>query len=167
MKLLQESTLGLLHSATTVTLVAAREPSFPPTGQSQQRIVLPLLVQPHLFWASTTYQAQMMPLTQTGNLIVPLGHRFSIRKEVSVTTIVHPNYDTSTTNNDIALLKLAEAVDLSIYTPACLPASSADYVGQTAKVYGGKIFLPPILFQVGAGRTLAGSQRPQSCWRRR
>jgi len=58
------------------------------------------------------------------------------RKEVSVTTIVHPNYDTSTTNNDIALLKLAEAVDLSIYTPACLPASSADYVGQTAKVYG-------------------------------
>jgi len=58
------------------------------------------------------------------------------RKEVSVTTIVHPNYDEATTNNDIALLKLAEAVDLSIYTPACLPASSADYVGQTAKVYG-------------------------------
>merc|ERR1711990_560328 len=58
------------------------------------------------------------------------------RKEVSVTTLVHPNYDESTTNNDIALLKLAEAVNLSIYTPACLPASSADYVGQTAKVYG-------------------------------
>ena len=59
-----------------------------------------------------------------------------------MTTLVHPNYDESTTNNDIALLKLAEAVDLSIYTPACLPASSADYVGQTAKVYGGKISLP-------------------------
>merc|ERR1712088_1058789 len=67
------------------------------------------------------------------------------RKEVSVTTIVHPNYDASTVNNDIALLKLAEAVDLSIYTPACLPASSADYVGQTAKVYGGTIFMPKTL----------------------
>ena len=78
-----------------------------------------------------------------------------------MTTIVHPNYDTSTTNNDIALLKLAEAVDLSIYTPACLPASSVDYVGQTAKVYGGT--MPPTLLQAGAGRTLAASQRPQSC----
>jgi len=58
------------------------------------------------------------------------------RKEVSVTSIVHPNYNPSTTNNDIALLKLSESVDLSIYTPACLPASSADYVGQSAKVYG-------------------------------
>ena len=51
--------------------------------------------------------------------------------------IVHPDYNYHVAeNNDIALLKLAEAVDLSIYTPACLPASSADYVGQTAKVYG-------------------------------
>jgi len=58
------------------------------------------------------------------------------RKEVSVSAIVHPDYDSITTNNDIALLKLAEAVDLSIHTPACLPASTADYVGQTAKVYG-------------------------------
>merc|ERR1719507_215155 len=58
------------------------------------------------------------------------------RKDVAVTTIVHPDYDAINTNNDIALLKLAEAVDLSIHTPACLPASSADYVGQTAKVYG-------------------------------
>merc|ERR1712117_976028 len=62
------------------------------------------------------------------------------RKEVSVTSIVHPNYNPSTTNNDIALLKLSESVDLSIYTPACLPASSADYVGQSAKVYGRQIF---------------------------
>jgi len=58
------------------------------------------------------------------------------RREVSVSVIVHPDYDSHTTNNDIALLKLVEEVDLSIYTPACLPASSADYVGQTAKVYG-------------------------------
>jgi len=58
------------------------------------------------------------------------------RKVVAVTPIVHASYDSATANNDIALLKLEEAVDLSIYTPACLPASSADYVGQTAKVYG-------------------------------
>ena len=56
-----------------------------------------------------------------------------------MTSIVHPNYNPSTTNNDIALLKLSEPVDLSIYTPACLPASSADYVGQSAKVYGRQI----------------------------
>ena len=76
-----------------------------------------------------------------------------IRKEVSVTSIVHPDYDAVNTNNDIALLKLAEAVDLSIHTPACLPASSADYVGQTAKVYGEKI-LHNAAFQPYKGRFL-------------
>ena len=80
-----------------------------------------------------------------------------------MTTIHNTNYDSSTVNNDIALLKLGEAVDLSIYTPACLPASSADYVGQTAKVYGGKIlYLSPSLLQVGARPTSAALQRPQS-----
>ena len=38
--------------------------------------------------------------------------------------------------HDIALLKLAEAVDLKIYTPACLPKSDADYTGQKGQVYG-------------------------------
>merc|ERR1711936_759165 len=42
------------------------------------------------------------------------------RKEVSVSVIVHPGYDSANANNDIALLKLAEEVDLSIYTPAGL-----------------------------------------------
>ena len=84
-----------------------------------------------------------MLMTETGKSVYSLfSYLLSTRKQVSVTTIVHANYDSATANNDIALLKLAEAVDLSIYTPACLPASSADYVGQTAKVYGGKIFLP-------------------------
>ena len=69
------------------------------------------------------------------------NHLFT-RKEVSVSVIVHPDYNSLTTNNGIALLKLTEEVNLSIYTPACLPASSADYVGQTAKVYGGSTFLP-------------------------
>ena len=94
-----------------------------------------------------------------------VSYLLSIRKEVSVSTLVHPDYDSSNANNDIALLKLAQAVDLSIYTPACLPASSADYVGQTAKVYGGKIFLPLTLLQDGAGRTRAASQLHRSCLR--
>ena len=38
--------------------------------------------------------------------------------------------------HDIALLKLKEKVDLSIYTPACLAPTDADYTGQTASVYG-------------------------------
>ena len=38
--------------------------------------------------------------------------------------------------NDIALLKLKEKVDLSIYTPACLAPRGADYTGKTASVYG-------------------------------
>ena len=53
--------------------------------------------------------------------------------------IVHPDYNPSTFNNDIALLKFDVERDVERWTPACLPASSADYVGQTAKVYGGKI----------------------------
>ena len=90
----------------------------------------------------------MMPRTQTGKSVVFCSSdTLPIRREVSVSVIVHPDYDSHTTNNDIALLKLVEEVDLSIYTPACLPASSADYVGQTAKVYGGKIpFLPKKTF---------------------
>ena len=50
--------------------------------------------------------------------------------------IVHPDYSTATNDNDIALLKLAQAVDLGTHTPACLPDTAADYVGKVAKVYG-------------------------------
>ena len=38
--------------------------------------------------------------------------------------------------NDIALLKLKEKVDLSIYTPACLAPKGTDYTGKTGSVYG-------------------------------
>ena len=34
------------------------------------------------------------------------------------------------------LLKLAEDVDLTVYTPACLPQPDEDYTGQTGNVYG-------------------------------
>merc|ERR1711953_316031 len=66
------------------------------------------------------------------------------REEVSVSVVsvgqtarwVHPDYNPSTFNNDIALLKFDVERAVERWTPACLPASSADYVGQTAKVYG-------------------------------
>ena len=41
-------------------------------------------------------------------------------------------------SNDIALLKLAEEVDMSVHTPACLPESGKDFTGQMGSVYGEK-----------------------------
>ena len=39
-------------------------------------------------------------------------------------------------SNDIALLQLAEEVDLSVHTPACLPPPGKDFTGQMGSVYG-------------------------------
>merc|ERR1712037_255385 len=61
------------------------------------------------------------------------------RKNVAleIDPIVHEDYNSPmSTSNDIALLKLAEPVDLNIYTPACLAALGADYTGQNGRVYG-------------------------------
>merc|ERR1712037_670338 len=61
------------------------------------------------------------------------------RKNVAleIDPIVHEDYNSPmSTSNDIALLKLAEPVDLNIYTPACLAALDADYTGQNGRVYG-------------------------------
>ena len=69
--------------------------------------------------------------------------KFYSRKNVmlALDPIVHENWGSPKPNsNDIALLKLAEDVDLATYTPACLPASGADYTGQNGRVYGGSSF---------------------------
>jgi len=59
------------------------------------------------------------------------------RKVVQVSQIInHPSYDASSSNNDIALIKLSEEVDLNVYTPACLPNTADNYEGQKAWVYG-------------------------------
>ena len=51
--------------------------------------------------------------------------------------IIHENYEKPIPfNNDIALLKLVEEVDVKLYTPACLPSVGADYTGRKAQVYG-------------------------------
>ena len=55
--------------------------------------------------------------------------------------MIHPDYNNRTKTNDIALLKLAEEVDLSVHTPACLPASGRDFTGSIATVCGEKQLL--------------------------
>ena len=55
----------------------------------------------------------------------------SLRKVVAVTRVIrHPDYNPQTVENDITLLKLAESVDITVYTPACLPTAGTDYTGQ-------------------------------------
>merc|ERR1711892_462071 len=48
--------------------------------------------------------------------------------------ILHANYDFP--SNDIALLVLAEEVDISIYNTVCLPDEGEKFAGQNALVYG-------------------------------
>merc|ERR1712042_310983 len=67
------------------------------------------------------------------------GEEILPRKVVKVSKYIkHPNWDTGsgTFDADIALLKLAEKVDLNTYTPACMANTGDDFVGKTAWVYG-------------------------------
>ena len=51
--------------------------------------------------------------------------------------IVHEDYCIGNRfSHDIALLKLKQKVDLSIFTPACLPPTDADFTGKFASLYG-------------------------------
>ncbi|KAA0701815.1 Chymotrypsin-like protease CTRL-1 [Triplophysa tibetana] len=50
----------------------------------------------------------------------------------SIQVITHPRYDRSTFNNDIAVLRLSTAVQLTSYiTPVCLVSSSVSVLSQT------------------------------------
>jgi len=91
-------------------------------------------------------QAQTQPQT-AADIVVVLGEHDLFdenesklpRKVVKVSQIIkHESYDKVTSNNDIALLKLAEEVDLNTYTPVCLPktADNGKYDGKNAWVYG-------------------------------
>ena len=55
---------------------------------------------------------------------------------LEIDPIVHKDWNPETSSNDIALLKLSEAVDLDVYTPACLADLGSDYTGQNGRVYG-------------------------------
>ena len=66
-----------------------------------------------------------------------LEEEFLPRKVVRVTKIIpHPYYDPYTMQHDIALIRLAEVLNLNIYSTACLPAPGVDTTGHTAWVYG-------------------------------
>merc|ERR1719244_1292375 len=65
------------------------------------------------------------------------GEEILPRKVVKISKYIkHPDYDKLTSNADIALLKLAEKVDLNTYTPACMANTGDDFTGKTAWVYG-------------------------------
>ena len=66
--------------------------------------------------------------------------------------IPSPEWDKWTTKGDIALVKLAQKVDLKTYTPACLANTGDNYEGKKAMVYGwGQLawdnYDPPSLLQ--------------------
>jgi len=65
------------------------------------------------------------------------GEEILPRKVLKISKYIkHPDYDKLTSNADIALLKLAEKVDLNTYTPACMANTGDDFTGKTAWVYG-------------------------------
>ena len=57
----------------------------------------------------------------------------------------HENYNDNSIipDNDIAIIELAEEVDLAIYTPACLAKTSdtTTFDGQNAWAYGKKMII--------------------------
>lgn len=60
-----------------------------------------------------------------------------LRKIFSVSQIIYNSkYVSSSYDNDIALMKLSTAADMTVYTPVCLPAAGTDYTGKTASIYG-------------------------------
>jgi len=64
-----------------------------------------------------------------------------LRKELGIEQIIiHPHFTFVLVALDIALVKLNESVDLSVYTPACLPPKNKDWAGQTAWAYGWGVF---------------------------
>ena len=63
---------------------------------------------------------------------------------IDVTSIIqHENFDISSRDDDIAIIKLAQEVDLTIYTPACMAKTSdtKTFDGKNAWVYGEVVLL--------------------------
>ena len=50
--------------------------------------------------------------------------------------IPHPAYNALNADNDIALLKLSEPLDINIYTPVCLPCKNNNFLGKKAWATG-------------------------------
>ena len=79
-------------------------------------------------------------INMSGALTIILGNPFldTNRKEFQVDLIVRaPDYNNpSKFSNDIALLRLTEEADLTVYTPLCLPAHNQTFTGRQSIVTG-------------------------------
>jgi len=51
-------------------------------------------------------------------------------------SIPHPAYTRIIADNDVALLKLSEPLDINIYTPLCLPCKNDNFLGKKAWAMG-------------------------------
>ena len=67
-------------------------------------------------------------------MIVVLGDQ--VTKSIRVESyILHPQYMVDG-SKDIAMIKLAEEVDLNVFTPVCLANIGDDFTGRNAWAYG-------------------------------
>ena len=88
---------------------------------------------------------EKIPYFRPGTLEIRLGeHQLNtidetlIVKDFNVDQIVKAaSYDyPARSSNDIALVRLAEAADLTVYTPVCLPVDQQDFTGFLSTVAG-------------------------------
>ena len=68
------------------------------------------------------------------------------RKEIAVKqAIIHEEYNQTSSDNDIAVLELAEEVDLAVYTPACMAKTTDDTTFDDKKAWAyGEIKMRPL-----------------------
>merc|ERR1712183_585439 len=96
--------------------------------------------------AHCMFEQDGSPTSKTDIKIRIGEHDFSSTGEGSLTEITidvanytnHESYSSATTDNDITIIELAQEVDLTAYTPACLAKTSdtTTFDGKNAWVYG-------------------------------
>lgn len=96
-------------------------------------------------WILTATHCLVEPRVTKDSLEIRLGeHQLNTIDETLITKdfkvdliVLHADYHNPRRySNDIALVRLAEEADLSVYTPVCLPTTDQDFTGQLATVAG-------------------------------